>query len=178
MHQLYSWFKLSQALEKWKINSGINTVFENISPVYHYYLLHHVKCIILSTGPSAHNHRLYRGVCQENPSHFHQLLFIWTPLLWKWFPMGIIWLLEWCHNIQHVFAGEDGLQGCGVAVAAAGAAPSSWNHCPSLRSSLVTEYPFWSSGLHNVDNGKVGERTKHLKRSRAVRVVNTGCHYH
>jgi len=92
--------------------------------------------------------------------------------------MAIKRLLEWCHNIQLVLAGEDGLQSCGVAVAAAGAAPSSSNHCPSHKSSPVTEDPFWSSGHHNGENSKVGERTEHLKRSRVVRVVNTGRHYH
>lgn len=57
--------------------------------VFHYCLLHHVKCMVRSAGPSAHNHRLFREACQENPAHFHQLLFIWTSLLWELFSVAI-----------------------------------------------------------------------------------------
>lgn len=58
-----------------------------------------MKCKIPSAGPSAHNHRLCREVCQENPSHFPQLLFIWTSVLWEWFCVAIkmaVGLVPWC----------------------------------------------------------------------------------
>lgn len=57
--------------------------------VFRYCLWHHVKCMMCSAGPSAHNHRLFREACQENPSHFHQLLFICTSLLWELFSVAI-----------------------------------------------------------------------------------------
>lgn len=72
---------------KLKLNAGMN-LDENISTICHYCLLHHKKFMIQSAGPSAHNHRLFREDCQENPSHFHQLLFIWSSLLWEWFCMA------------------------------------------------------------------------------------------
>lgn len=141
--------------------------------VFHYCLLHHVKCMVWSAGPSAHNHRLFGEACQENPvistsSSSSGLCCCENYFLWP--SKG---LLDRCHNIQPAPASGDRLWSCAVvAAAAAGALLSCSKPCPSCRfTPLRVLLPVFPSGFHT-DGRKIGERLKDLKSTKWSRPLS------
>ena len=50
--------------------------------------------------------------------------------------------------------------------------------CPAEPTPLQVPLPVLPSGLHNTEGRKIGEKTEDLKSVKAVRVMDTGCHYH